>query len=251
MIPPATLSRLALLLLPAVGLAGAAAAQTLDLSITDPDEIAAICGGDINAGEPLFAAHCAACHTVGADEPDLAGPNLHALFGRTAGTRDGFDYSEALIAAGTAGMIWERETLHAYLSDPVAHVPGGAKDGPAIGDELARMHLLTWLRVNTTPPPPAPGEIELPAELLAMQGDVAYGEYLASECAGCHQLDGTASGGVPAIIGLDPEGFLLAMYEYRLGTRPNAAMQTVSRSLGDEELAALAAYFATLQPGAN
>lgn len=226
---------------------GAAVERSLDLSITDPDEIALVCGGETALGEPVFAQNCASCHTTGAGEGNRAGPALNGLFGRTAGSVEGFDYSQALRAAGAEGMIWERETLHAYLTDPQGFLPGGSKTGPAIDDTLERTNLMTWLRVNTQPPPPARGEVEVPAAVLAMAGDVAYGEYLAAECAGCHLLDGTASGNIPPITGLDRQAFLTAMYEYRLGARPNQTMQRAARSLDEEALAALAAYFAELE----
>lgn len=74
-------------------------------------------------------------------------------------------------------------------------------------------------------------------------GDPDYGEYLAQECTTCHSEDG-AAGGVPPIEGIEPGYFREAMAEYLSGERENAAMASVARSLGDEELAALAAWFA-------
>lgn len=76
-------------------------------------------------------------------------------------------------------------------------------------------------------------------------GDPEYGEYLVQECTACHVADG--AGGVPPIDGIAPGYFRLAMIEYADGTRDNAVMVSVARSLGDEELAALAAWFATQQ----
>ena len=34
------------------------------------------------------------------------------------------------------------------------------------------------------------GEIDLPAEILNLDGDREYGEYLASDCKTCHEADG-------------------------------------------------------------
>ena len=223
-----------------------AKAQTLDLSITDPDEIAAVCGGDAGMGEPLFVEHCAACHQIGAEAENGVGPHLYAVFGRVPGSVEGYGYSEALTAAASEGWIWERETLHAYITDPQHFLPGTKMNFDGIADEQTRQHLFTYLRTATTPPPPPPGSVEVPPEVLAMEGDVAYGEYLSSECVGCHQLNGQTAG-VPSITGWPTAPFITAMFEYRLGSRPNATMATLARRLNDEEIVALAAYFETIR----
>ncbi|HYF55367.1 MAG TPA: c-type cytochrome [Salinarimonas sp.] len=89
----------------------------------------------------------------------------------------------------------------------------------------------------------------LSSAAAAPAGDKALGEYLASECASCHQLTGRFDG-IPPIVGWPDETFVEVMNEYRHRKRPNAVMQTIAARLSDEELAALAAYFGslTLQP---
>lgn len=77
--------------------------------------------------------------------------------------------------------------------------------------------------------------------------DVEYGEYLSSQCTTCHQLSGKDNG-IPAIVGWDAESFIAVIGSYKRKERENQAMQTIAASLGDEEIAALAAYFATLKP---
>ena len=73
--------------------------------------------------------------------------------------------------------------------------------------------------------------------------DLAYGEYLGSECASCHHVD--ASEGVPPITGLEAWYTHLALIQYANGERENAAMRLVARSLDDEQRIAVAAYFAS------
>jgi cytochrome c len=220
--------------------AGQGAAQDLNLSLTDPDDIAAVCGGDMAAGETIFAAHCAACHAVREDDGGGFGPHLHAVFGRVVATGPVFDYSPALQMRGADGTYWERDTLVAYLGAPDDFAPGAAPH-PVIRDTVQLQNLLTHLRVVSHPPPPARGSVVVPAEVLSMAGDAEYGAYLASECAACHQAGGQ---GIPAIYGLSREVFLTAMYEFRLGARDNSAMRNVAGRLGDEELVSLAEYFA-------
>lgn len=58
----------------------------------------------------------------------------------------------------------------------------------------------------------------------------------------CHRAGGV--GGIPALSGLDPERFVKALRDYRDGVRVNPAMASVARSLSEDEMRALAAYFA-------
>ena len=78
-------------------------------------------------------------------------------------------------------------------------------------------------------------------------GDVAFGEYLASQCVTCHQLSG-ASNGIPPIVGWDTTSFFQVMDTYRQKARDNQAMQTIAAGLSDQDIKALAAYFATIEP---
>ena len=75
---------------------------------------------DIKAGEKVFK-KCKACHVV-SDEKHKTGPHLVNLFGRTAGTVDGFKkYSKAM---KNSGIIWDEDTLEAYLEAPKKYVKG-------------------------------------------------------------------------------------------------------------------------------
>lgn len=74
-----------------------------------------------------------------------------------------------------------------------------------------------------------------------------YGEHLAGECTTCHRLDGVDSG-IPSIVGMDKETFVVVMKAYKTGDLTNAAMVSVAKSLDDEQLNALAAYFSSLKP---
>ena len=82
------------------------------------------------------------------------------------------------------------------------------------------------------------------AMALADEQQIAFGEYLAGECVSCHQLSGAANG-IPPIVGWEPQRFVSALKEFRGKVRPNEAMRTIASRLEDDEIAALAAYFAT------
>jgi cytochrome c len=73
--------------------------------------------GDAKAGERIFK-RCAACHRVGEGAKNAIGPELNDLFGRKAGSVEGFKYSPIMPAMGEAGMVWNRETFSGYVHDP-------------------------------------------------------------------------------------------------------------------------------------
>lgn len=79
--------------------------------------------------------------------------------------------------------------------------------------------------------------------LMAVEGDQAYGEYLAGDCASCHNVSAVNAGLAGTIEGMDRKAFYTAMVDYRLGLRSDPVMQGLARTLGTEELTALAAWY--------
>lgn len=84
-------------------------------------------------------------------------------------------------------------------------------------------------------------------EILKIQGDVAYGEYLSGDCVTCHQITGQVEG-IPSIVGVPPDYFVRALVEYKNNIRVNEVMKNRVVNLTNEEIAALAAYFGGLEP---
>ncbi|MGI9522163.1 MAG: c-type cytochrome [Hyphomicrobiaceae bacterium] len=81
-------------------------------------------------------------------------------------------------------------------------------------------------------------------------GDTALGEYLSGQCTTCHQLSGKVSG-IPSIVGWDQESFIAVMQSYQNKERDNKVMQNIAGTLTAEDIAALAAYFATIKPNVD
>ncbi len=79
-----------------------------------------LAAADVARGELLGFA-CAACHHFRAEQGTLIGPNLHGVFGRSAGTVPGFAYSPAL---RESGLVWTPRSLEAWLADPAGFVAG-------------------------------------------------------------------------------------------------------------------------------
>ena len=70
-------------------------------------------------------------------------------------------------------------------------------------------------------------------------------EMLAHTCAGCHGTGGASAGlSMPTIGGLDRGYLLSVMTDYKVGLRPATIMDRIARGYSDQELAAIAAWFA-------
>ena len=75
------------------------------------------------------------------------------------------------------------------------------------------------------------------------KADLGYGEYLAGECAACHQKSGK---GIPQINGIEAETFVTIVKAYSSKERDNKVMQMMAGRLDDEQIISLAAYFSSL-----
>ncbi len=101
--------------------------------------------GDAVRGERRFQ-RCFSCHSVEPNETaKLQGPSLYRVIGRRAGTLAGFDYSPAMIAKGKAGLVWDADTLNAYIADADAIVPGTRMSVPPLRDEQDRLDIIVYL----------------------------------------------------------------------------------------------------------
>lgn len=103
---------------------------------------AARADGDATAGSAVFATHCAECHSL-REGKDKKGPSLYAVFGRPAGARPGYVYSDALKAAG---LSWTADNLDAYLRAPAQRVPGGKMKYDGLASAAERADLIAYLQ---------------------------------------------------------------------------------------------------------
>lgn len=104
--------------------------------------------GDLENGRKRFAL-CRSCHTITPGGPNMTGPNLYGVFGRKAGSKEGFNYSDAV---KNAGFTWDADKLDHWLTNPQTFLPG-AKMPPVAGlkEEKDRIDLIAYLKVETTP----------------------------------------------------------------------------------------------------
>lgn len=92
-------------------------------------------------GAAVFATHCAECHSL-KEGKDKKGPSLFASFGKPAGGRSGFVYSDALKASG---LVWTAETLDTYIAAPGKKLPGGKMKFDGLPDATERAALVAYL----------------------------------------------------------------------------------------------------------
>ncbi len=99
-------------------------------------------------GEKLFKT-CVACHTIQPDDAHKAGPTLHNLFGRVAGSHPGYRYSEAL---QKSDLVWTEETLDRLFDIGPDHLlPGTKMPLQRMPDPEDRAELIAFLKRVTTP----------------------------------------------------------------------------------------------------
>jgi len=103
--------------------------------------------GDPKRGAEVYRA-CVACHAL---ESGLhqSGPSLDGIWGRQAGTAEGFGrYSAGLKQAGFA---WNAAALDGWLADPQAMIPGSYMVFRGIDDAQARADLIAFLEIAGRP----------------------------------------------------------------------------------------------------
>ena len=91
------------------------------------------------------ASRCSACHAL-VEGQNRVGPSLYGLFGRTAGTVEGFRYSPA---NANSGVVWSAETLEPYLENPRTFMPGNRMAFAGVRNPQDRADLIAFLREAT------------------------------------------------------------------------------------------------------
>ncbi len=209
-------------------------------------------GGDAEKGAQVFR-KCASCHMVGEDARNRVGPHLNGIFGQPAAMVESFRYSNAMTEAGEDGLVWDYDTLSRFVENPRDTVKGTRMSFRGIADPDDRNDLVAYLRQFSDNPADIPEaaptitglDHSVAPEILAIVGDAAYGEYLSGECTSCHQASGQANG-IPSISLWPEQDFVTALHAYKDGAREHPVMQMMASRLSNEEIAALAAYFATI-----
>jgi len=113
------------------------AAVVLAIIATSP----ALAEGDAAAGEKVYK-KCKTCHSLEAGKNKL-GPNLAGIFGRQAGSVEGYKYSAAM---ASSGIVWDEATLDAFLAKPKDVVPKTKMAFAGLKKEDQRHDLIAYLK---------------------------------------------------------------------------------------------------------
>ena len=83
-----------------------------------------------------------ACHSI-APGVQMTGPSLAKIWGHKAGTVGGFArYSDSMMHAD---LVWNETTLHHWLANPAAFMPGTSMTFPGIRESQSRQDVVAYL----------------------------------------------------------------------------------------------------------
>lgn len=97
---------------------------------------------DAEEGKNVFK-KCRACHTIGEKAVNRVGPELNGVVGRTAGSLEGFNYSDAM---KNSGIVWDEASLSEFLENPKGKVPGTKMVFAGLKKEDERANLIAYLK---------------------------------------------------------------------------------------------------------
>lgn len=102
---------------------------------------------DMSNGERQFQRKCSICHSLTEDSERRAGPTLHGVFGRRAGTLPGYVYSDTLDGSD---IVWDEATIDLLFDlGPDHYIPGSKMPMQRIVRPEDRRDLIDWLKKNT------------------------------------------------------------------------------------------------------
>jgi cytochrome c2 len=99
---------------------------------------------DVSKGRDYFIGHCIGCHAFACNKE---GPSLGGLFGRKAGSAEGYEayYSDEL---KNYGVVWDENTLDVWFTDPGKIVVSVMAKSGKIDDVVQRQEVIAFLKTE-------------------------------------------------------------------------------------------------------
>ena len=82
------------------------------------------------------------------------------------------------------------------------------------------------------------------ANASAQAPDPNLARNLAASCANCHGTNGRAESGNEALAGANKDDIVKKMMDFKAGRKPATIMHQLSKGYSDEQIVAIATYFA-------
>ena len=105
----------------------------------------ALAEGDAAKGKKVFN-KCKACHSLKVGKNKI-GPSLAGVFGRPAGTAEG--YKKYSTAMKESGITWDEESFKTFITKPKKMVPGTKMTFGGVKKEGDRDNLIAYLKQET------------------------------------------------------------------------------------------------------
>ncbi len=123
------------------------AAQRADLlayftTLTDaaPNQMGA---GDAVMGKVAAVKQCRVCHSFNKGGKLVFGPNLFGVYGKAAGSVEGYNYSKAL---SESGLTWTEANLIEFLANPEQFINGTKANFPGVKSAKKRADIVAYMR---------------------------------------------------------------------------------------------------------
>ena len=82
---------------------------------------------------------------------------------------------------------------------------------------------------------------------LAQPADALQVRSWAAACANCHGTNGQAQPGNESLAGVNKDDLVKKLMDFKSGRKPATIMHQLSKGYTDEQLTAIAAYFASIE----
>jgi cytochrome c len=93
---------------------------------------------------------CQICHRITDDGRKSTGPNLYTIFGRKAGSLEGYKYSKAMLKGGAEGLVWTEENIRAQATNPRKFMKGSKMAFAGIKKPKDMDNLIAYMRQETS-----------------------------------------------------------------------------------------------------